>query len=366
VSSDSASSRSIYLYFPEEIVEAAGTETKRTVYQIGKSAQNKWIRYASCVIPDASGARSLAQEQIVRAGEKKALQETISDSSGTSAAKKGPTSKSCITFQKVELDYCVGGPCCSETYCSYDVSYVTVCGGGGDGDGGGSEDPYPGGGGGGSDPPGGGDGENCQQRLPEPGSECEPTDPCESDDPPSYCDSDVNENEVCSNDPLKDMDIRATGCKEDGDRSVDGGRFQTDERPDHDGIDLLNDVGDPVYAAEGGTVWSVSRDKGGYGYYVIVKSDNKFHFYTHLKEKSRVNALDENGNAVTVNAGVEIGETGTSGNASTDACNGGPPHVHYEVREGNSWGSADPLDPENHLGTEFDGSTGAAVSDSCN
>ena len=98
VSSDSTSSRSIYLYFPEEIVETAGTETRRTVYQVGKSEQNEWVRYASCVIPDVSGARSLTQEQIERAGEKKALRETISDSGGTGAAKEGPQARVVIRF----------------------------------------------------------------------------------------------------------------------------------------------------------------------------------------------------------------------------------------------------------------------------
>ena len=353
VSSDSASSRSIYLYFPEEIVEAAGTETKRTVYQVGKSAQNEWVRYASCVIPDASGARSLAQEQIVQAGEKKALQETISDSSGTGAAKGGPTSKSCITFQKVELDYCVGGPCCSETYCSYDVSYVTVCGGGGDGGGGGSEDPYPGGGGGGSDPPGGGDGENCQQRLPEPGSGCEPTDPCESDDPPVYCAWGVNDDEVCSNDPLKDMDIRAT-CA-----GVEGGRFGG-RGGAHEGLDLLAEVGTELYAMNGGDVEAVNNDPDGWGDYVVIKSEgeDRFFLYAHL----RTTDVEEGGS---VDEGDLIGETGASGNACDTSCSCGPSHVHLEVREGDSqWYNADPQDPEDYIGADFD-STSTPISDEC-
>jgi len=66
----------------------------------------------------------------------------------------------------------------------------------------------------------------------------------------------VNENEVCPSDPLADMDIRATGCGENA--SIDGGRFgmtRTDGNGNekfHAGIDLLNDRGNPVRAAEGG------------------------------------------------------------------------------------------------------------------
>ncbi len=183
----------------------------------------------------------------------------------------------------------------------------------------------------------------------------------------------IRSGERCSDDPLKDMEIRATGCAAEGDRNVDGGRFgDTRDGGDthHDGIDLLNDVGDPVEAAEGGLVLSVARDKGGYGYYVIIRTDGpngeyEYHWYTHLKEENRINELDENGDPVTVDAGEEIGQTGTSGSASADSCDsGGPSHLHYEIRQGSSFDEADPVNPENHLGTQFN-DTGVPISDTC-
>ena len=79
-SSDSTRFRSIYLYFPEEMVTAAGTETKRTVYRAGATNGENWIRYASCVIPKAPGAHALTREQVVRAGETDALREAVAAS----------------------------------------------------------------------------------------------------------------------------------------------------------------------------------------------------------------------------------------------------------------------------------------------
>ncbi|WP_251965040.1 M23 family metallopeptidase, partial [Salinibacter ruber] len=197
-------------------------------------------------------------------------------------------------------------------------------------------------------------------QQPDPGFDPDPTD----------------ENEVCSNDPLKDMDIRATGCGDNA--SIEGGRHGDTRGPNnnqfHPGIDLLNDVGDPVYAAEGGVVSRVFSQEDGWGYYVIIQTgtlesgDTEWHVYAHLQEENRVNAENEEGGFVSVEAGDVIGYTGTSGN-SDDDCSGGPPHLHYEVRQGDRpWtdkNEPDPVNPENHLGTEFSDSMGAAISDSC-
>ena len=90
--------------------------------------------------------------------------------------------------------------------------------------------------------------------------------------------------------------------------------------------------------------------------------------YTHLQDEGRVSAKPESGDGfVTIEAGDEIGQTGTSGN-SDDDCSGGPPHLHYEVRQGDRWTASnepETVNPENHLGTEFSDSTGTAISDSC-
>jgi murein DD-endopeptidase MepM/ murein hydrolase activator NlpD len=311
-------------------------------------------------MPDAPRAHALTHEQVVRAGETEALQETEAASNNNNSVTAEGRNKGCQTFIITELEQCVGWPCCDEWYCEYSTTIVTICGGSGGG--GGGDDPYPDGGGGtGGDAGGSGSGE-CTIINPPPGSDCEPANPCDGTDPPSYCEiDDVNDLELCSNDPLKDMKIRAIGCIAQGTRSVEGGRFQTDARPSHDGIDLLADVGTNLYAIKGGDVEAVNNDPDGWGDYVVIKAEgeNQFFLYAHL---SAVNV--EEGDSII--KGNLIGETGTSGNASDDPCNGGPSHLHLEVLEGASqWYNADPADPENYLGTQFDDDTGTAISDSC-
>jgi hypothetical protein len=374
-SSDSTRFRSIYLYFPEEMVATAGTETKQTVYRAGDTNGDNWIRYARCVMPDAPRAHALTHEQVVRAGETEALREAVAASQINVTA--SATRKACQTLQVVTLEQCVGGPCCSEWHCDYSITYITICGGGG---GGGSGDdhpnPYPGGGDDGED--GGSGSGDCTFLDPPPGSDCEPADPCDGADPPFYCEGiDVNATERCPNDPLKDVEIRATGCAAQGTRSVEGGRFgwtRNDGNKFHAGIDLLNEPGDPVYAAEGGIVHRVATETeggevDGWGHFVIIKTaSNEWHLYAHLEEDGRINQEEEGGGLVSVDAGDVIGYTGPSGNATDDPCDGGPSHVHYEVRQGDEWtanNEPDPVNPEDHLGTEFDDNTGTAISDSC-
>jgi hypothetical protein len=391
--SPTATFRSVYLYFPESIVEAAGNETKRVVLSLqavlveDSSAvagdleeavdqrERTGVRYANCVIPAASGAQSLAAEQLLRDGEDKATWNALT-APGSAASKADVYEQNC-NVQEVTI--CTGWS--GNEYCGTERELVcspSVPGGDGEGDGGpdggDGDGGYPGGG---SGPPGGdGDGnndENCTHN-PEPGSDSDPCDPCESSNPPSYCGSDVNENEVCPDDPLKDMDIRATGCAANGDRNVDGGRFgmtRTDENGNekfHAGIDLLNDRGNPVRAAEGGTIWASGKATSGYGYYVIVKTgENDFQYYTHLQEGSQISEHPpgQDSGIRSIEAGTIVGKTDTTGNVDTDPCEGGPPHVHFEVRTGAStWGEANPVNPESHLGTKFN-DQGQPTSDSC-
>jgi len=371
--SPTATFRSVYLYFPESIVEAAGNETKRVVLSLqavlveDSSAvagdleeavdqrERTGVRYANCVIPAASGAQSLAAEQLLRDGEDKATWNALT-APGSAASKADVYEQNC-NVQEVTI--CTGWS--GNEYCGTERELVcspSVPGGDGEGDGGpdggDGDGGYPGGG---SGPPGGdGDGnndENCTHN-PEPGSNGDPCDPCESANPPSYCGSEVNENQVCPDDPLKDMDIRAT-CA-----GVDGGRFEG-RGGDHEGLDLLADVGTKVTARGGGAVWSKNQNDT-FGRYIIVQSDGggTFTMYAHLSSRSV-----EGGDPV-VAGETKIGETGTSGNACDTSCSCGPAHLHLEMRQGgDGWGDSTPVDPENHLGTEFDDSTGQPTSDSC-
>lgn len=118
-------------------------------------------------------------------------------------------------------------------------------------------------------------------------------------------------------------------------------------------------------------MFSVNRqtDDGGelvgWGYYVIIQTGpDEFHLDAHLQENGRIEHEGENGGLVPIDKGDKIGKSGTSGNASNTSCETGPSHLHYEVREGDSWTSADPVDPEAHLGTKFN-DDGDPISDSC-
>lgn len=109
--------------------------------------------------------------------------------------------------------------------------------------------------------------------------------------------------EVCELDPLADMQIRST-CS-----GVEGGRFGGRDG-DHEGLDLLAEVGTSLHAIEDGTVWTTGVDENGWGNYVIISSDDseKFFLYAHLDE------VDVDANEA-VSEGTNIGEVGVSGNA---------------------------------------------------
>lgn len=344
--------RSVYLYFPDEMVEAAGEETRPLIFRLGAVRKGRTdttgVRYANCVIPDADGAEATARRQVIRKGEEQAVTEAV-QSAGRAAGAKSD----CTDIVKV-VEYCDYGGCSVVS-----VEVTVACGGGGDGgsdgggDGGGgggsggATDPYPdenrAGGGGGEDDSGGGTGEECTAIDPEPGSECEPEDP-----------EPVNEQELCPSDPLEDMDIRAT-C--DG---IEGGRFGENARGDgkpHHGIDLLAEVGTEVYAMEEGVVWSRNKSQD-FGRYLIVQTnDGEFVMYAHLSQRAV-----EGGESLS--QGEYIGETGVSGNACRDSCGCGPSHLHLGVKEGESWAGGSPKDPEGYIGTQFD-SEGDATSDTC-
>lgn len=359
--------RSVYLYFPESMVEAAENETKRVILSVqaasavdsaavadnlGEAMERRektGVRYATCVLPAAAGAESLANEQLLRAGEKKAALNAVE------TAGKGLAKDQVCFIQEVTT--CAGWS--SNQSCGTDHEYVcgsATPGSGSDDGGGGYPDPGDGtgGGGGGDGGDGGGEGDgdptDCSN-FPRPGDWCEPKDP------------DVEEDRVCTSDPLADMDIRST-C--DG---VEGGRYGYTRGPNntqfHGGLDLSAEVGTELFAMKGGEVAFVGNDPDGWGNYVVIQSatnGSRFALYAHL---SSVSVQEDQ----SVNMGTQIGETGMSGNAGEAECN--PAHLHLEVREGSSsdfgWtedNGGETKDPENYVGTEFDDS-GNAKSDDC-
>ena len=87
----------------------------------------------------------------------------------------------------------------------------------------------------------------------------------------------------------------------------------------HEGADIINDVGTPVYAAADGVVRFAGRTQGGYGQVVEISHGYGFTtLYAHLSK-----SLVQPGR--TVKRGELIALSGRSGLVSG-------PHLHYEVR----------------------------------
>jgi murein DD-endopeptidase MepM/ murein hydrolase activator NlpD len=113
----------------------------------------------------------------------------------------------------------------------------------------------------------------------------------------------------------------------------------------HDGIDIKARVGDPVYAAHGGTVKKGSEAPGkGYGYYVDI-TNPKTGFttrYAHLDFKSWNNLQD----GKSVKAGEAFAKVGRSGNVRSNRGT----HVHFETRTSpGTFGRNSSVDPTPYL-----------------
>ncbi len=88
----------------------------------------------------------------------------------------------------------------------------------------------------------------------------------------------------------------------------------------HEGLDIVNDVGTPVYAAGDGTVEMAGHSGGGYGILVVLKHGFGFQtLYAHLSK-----VLVREGQHV--KRGDQIARSGRTGLVTG-------PHLHYEVRQ---------------------------------
>jgi murein DD-endopeptidase MepM/ murein hydrolase activator NlpD len=87
----------------------------------------------------------------------------------------------------------------------------------------------------------------------------------------------------------------------------------------HDGLDIIADVGTPVYAAGNGTVEYASHSGGGYGKAILINHGYGYQsLYAHL---SKINVRG----GQRVKRGELMGYSGKTGLVSG-------PHLHYEVR----------------------------------
>ena len=86
----------------------------------------------------------------------------------------------------------------------------------------------------------------------------------------------------------------------------------------HNGLDIANKIGTPIYAAEAGTVVEAAWNAGGYGYYIVIDhGGGKKTRYGHLS-KFATSVGDE------VEKGENIGFVGSTGRSTG-------PHLHFEV-----------------------------------
>ena len=87
----------------------------------------------------------------------------------------------------------------------------------------------------------------------------------------------------------------------------------------HEGLDIINEVGVPVYAAGDATVHFAGRTQGGYG--TVIELSHGFGYTTLYAHLSEINVRE----GKQVKRGELIGRVGRSGLVSG-------PHLHYEVR----------------------------------
>ena len=99
----------------------------------------------------------------------------------------------------------------------------------------------------------------------------------------------------------------------------------------HTGIDMVEPIGSPVYAADDGVVALVGSSTSGYGKYVVIAHSGGFDtLYGHLSA-----TLVKAGQVVT--QGTPVGLEGSTGNSTG-------PHLHFELRIGGR-----PVDPTPYL-----------------
>lgn len=101
----------------------------------------------------------------------------------------------------------------------------------------------------------------------------------------------------------------------------------------HEGIDIANDVGTPMYAADSGTVSLMKSDPEGYGYYIVINHGNGLStLYAHMYRSSVTVSLGQK-----VRKGQRIASIGNNGRSTG-------PHLHFEVHK-----NGNPVDPMPYL-----------------
>lgn len=102
----------------------------------------------------------------------------------------------------------------------------------------------------------------------------------------------------------------------------------------HEGIDIPNSLGQPIYAADSGTVTLMKDNPGGYGYYIIINHGNGFQtLYAHMYRSTVTVSLGQK-----VSKGQRIASIGNNGRSTG-------PHLHFELHK-----NGNPVDPLRYMG----------------
>jgi murein DD-endopeptidase MepM/ murein hydrolase activator NlpD len=105
--------------------------------------------------------------------------------------------------------------------------------------------------------------------------------------------------------------------------------YESGFRPQHQGVDIFAPRHSPLLACESGTAWTTTDPKGGLVVYINGESGARY-YYAHLESLADPGLITSSAeHPVRVEAGWEIGQVGTSGNAD-----GRPPHCHFQIRRG--------------------------------
>lgn len=100
----------------------------------------------------------------------------------------------------------------------------------------------------------------------------------------------------------------------------------------HNGWDIANPEGTPVYAVDDGEVKFAGWSEQGYGYMAVIDHGGRYQtLYAHFRESPLVSA------GQSVSGGTIIGYMGNTGFSTG-------PHLHFEIRHG-----SDLVDPGPHL-----------------
>ena len=114
----------------------------------------------------------------------------------------------------------------------------------------------------------------------------------------------------------------------------DGSRFGAGRKDHiHEGHDISAPAGTPIVAPTAGTITAVDFQRGGAGYYVVMRSvDGRDFFLCHFQKGSTIVSVGQ-----AVSAGQQLATVGSTGSSSG-------PHLHFEIWEG-GWRVGHPINP---------------------